>query len=526
MSTGASVSGTVPGHADSGWRVALPALAGVWVLLLYQFRDAGLGMVSIWERSGTFTHCFLIPPIVAWLVWRKRGELALMAPTPGWLGLLLLAVPALAWLTGELATIDAFTHFGLVGMLVASVPVILGFAVASRIAFPLAFLFLAVPFGEFVMPTMMEWTANFTVMAIDASGIPVHREGLQFVIPSGNWSVVEACSGVRYLIASFTVGTLFAYLNYRSALRRSLFMLVSLLVPVVANWLRAYMIVMLGHLSSNKLAVGVDHLIYGWVFFGVVIMTMFAIGARWSQNEAVPEPVAPASAKGESGTAMPAVATLGAAIAVLLIATAGPWALERITQRESTAPVAIAPLGEIRGWHASAYAATRWRPAFETPAAEARTSFARDGAVVDLRIGYYRHQTNGRKMVGSESVLVKSEDPAWAKVGGGSRDAFFGNRQVRVEVASLRGLPAARIYAEERLRVWTLYWIDGRLTSSPQVAKALTAWSRLTGRGDDSAVILIVGNAAQGGSDASLEAFLAAAGDAIDASLRQTGSAR
>ena len=44
------------------------------------------------------------------------------------------------------------------------------------------------------------------------------------------------------------------------------------------------MIVMIGHLSGNKLAVGVDHLIYGWVFFGIVMMAMFMIGARWSRG--------------------------------------------------------------------------------------------------------------------------------------------------------------------------------------------------------------------------------------------------
>ena len=58
---------------------------------------------------------------------------------------------------------------------------------------------------------------------------------------------------------------------------------VALVVPLVANWLRAYIIVMLGHLSGNKIATGVDHLIYGWVFFGIVIMVMFMIGARWSR---------------------------------------------------------------------------------------------------------------------------------------------------------------------------------------------------------------------------------------------------
>lgn len=97
--------------------------------------------------------------------------------------------------------------------------------------------------------------------------------------------MVEACSGVRYLIASLTVGTLFAYLTYQSTKRRVLFIIVSILVPVLANWLRAYMIVMLGHLFWQQAGRRVDHIIYGWVFFGFVILLMFWIGARWSEPE-------------------------------------------------------------------------------------------------------------------------------------------------------------------------------------------------------------------------------------------------
>ena len=78
---------------------------------------------------------------------------------------------------------------------------------------------------------MREKTADFVVLALQATGIPVYREGLWFVIPSGQWSVVDACSGVRYLIASFMVGSLFAYLNYRSLRRRAVFVLVSILLP-------------------------------------------------------------------------------------------------------------------------------------------------------------------------------------------------------------------------------------------------------------------------------------------------------
>src|SRR5206468_6688395 len=120
----------------------------------------------------------------------------------------------------------------------------------------------------------------------------VFREGNYFTIPSGSWSVVEACSGVRYLIASFMVGTLYAYLSYRSTARRAAFIAASLVVPIVANWLRAYMIVMLGHLTNNRLAVGADHLVYGWIFFGIVMALLFWIGSRWRQDEdPLPVPV-------------------------------------------------------------------------------------------------------------------------------------------------------------------------------------------------------------------------------------------
>jgi hypothetical protein len=55
-------------------------------------------------------------------------------------------------------------------------------------------------------------------------------------------------------------------------------------VPIVANWLRAYMIVMIGQLSEMKYAVGIDHLIYGWLFFGVVVLILFWIGSFWRED--------------------------------------------------------------------------------------------------------------------------------------------------------------------------------------------------------------------------------------------------
>ena len=78
----------------------------------------------------------------------------------------------------------------------------------------LAFLFLAVPMGEELIAPLMTFTADTLELMVRASGIPVYREGTNLSLPTGNWSVVEACSGVRYLIASVTLGLLYAHLTY------------------------------------------------------------------------------------------------------------------------------------------------------------------------------------------------------------------------------------------------------------------------------------------------------------------------
>lgn len=491
------------------WRQALPVLLLLLIGILFSYRDTGWAMVTIWHRSETFAHAFLVPPISLWLIWRQRHLLAAQTPQPMYSMLVLVAGAAFAWLLGDLVAVNAVTQLALVSLLVLTVPAMLGWSVARQIAFPLVFLFFAVPIGEFVMPQLMEWTANFTVLALRLSGIPVYREGLQFVIPSGHWSVVEACSGVRYLLASLTVGTLFAYLNYQSNRRRVVFVLVSLAVPVVANWMRAYLIVMLGHLSGNKLAAGVDHLIYGWVFFGVVILLMFVIGARWAEPDKALFPPAtdPAAPKASLNTTKPWA--LAAAFALLV---ALPQVAVRAMDRSEGAAAAslTAPAALAGHWQAVSPPVADFKPAFENPSAEINTSYASGGQVVGLYLGYYHQQDYSRKLVSSSNVLVHSKDPKWSRVSSGARSVMAGGQAVAVHAAELRQSALAASGSQSRLLVWQVYWINGRLTPNDYLAKVYSAFYRLTGRGDASAVLVVYTKAGDqtGSADAVLDAFL------------------
>ena len=278
--------------------VALLAAVGAGaVLLLHQ--HTALAMIGLWSRSATFAHGFAVLPVVLYLCWRLRAPLllAIAAPTAApWrqrlAGVLLLVPLGLVWLLASLVQAPVVMGYTLVLMVAATVLGTLGWPATRVLAFPLLYLLLAVPFGEVFIPTLIDFTANFVVAALRLSGIPVYREQQLLSIPSGTWSVEAACSGLRYLIASIALGTLYAYLSFHSLWRRLLFIGVALLLPLLANGLRAYGIVMLGHVSGMRLAVGVDHLLYGWLFFGLVCGLLFWCGSWWRQTAPPPVPVA------------------------------------------------------------------------------------------------------------------------------------------------------------------------------------------------------------------------------------------
>jgi exosortase A len=481
--------------------------------------------VEIWSRSETFTHAFLVPPIVLWLIWRQRERLATLTPRPQPLWLLPIAAAAAAWLLADMAGVNAPAQFMATAVLVMSVPALLGHAVARVIVFPLCFLFFMVPAGEFLMPQLMSWTADFTVAALVLSGIPVYREALHFVIPSGTWSVVEACSGVRYLMASFMVGTLFAYINYRSQARRFAFAAFSLAVPIVANWLRAYLIVLLGHLSGNELATGVDHLVYGWVFFGAVITAMFFIGMRWAEPEtadAAPDAEAPARTQPRP----PATAALwSVALACIVVLAMPPLAQQRLAGLENAAPVRLVLPQELPGLTASS-AEPPFVPIFQGTAAQVSGAYGPADATVFVHVAYYRQQSYGHKLVSSDNVLVQAEEKAWQRSPAPPTSAT-----VDGQVLSFAGSTVSRgvlggSYNRQRVEARQIYWIDGRWTSSGVRAQLLSLWSRLQGRGDDGAALTFytVGDESQTGPR--LDAFIAAQGAAFARQLEAAQRAR
>jgi len=461
-----------------GWRPATIVFCLSLFVIGLAFWETYRDIVAIWWRSETFAHGFLILPIVGYLIWLKRAALARLTPQPAPVALLMLLSTVIVWVLGYAAEVAAAKQLAAVMIVPALTWTVFGTRVARCIIFPLAYLFFAVPIGDFLVPPLQDLTAAFAVRALQMTGIPVYWEGLFFHIPSGSFEVEQACSGIRYLIASLALGTLYAYLNFTTPWRRWVFVGLSAVIPLIANGVRAYGIVMIAHLSDYKLAVGVDHLIYGWLFFGVVILLLFWVGSRFQETpqEDTGATSPPVAGKGQAVSGR--VFVLWAALATGLTISAPGFAAWMDAQREM-APVwkPVLPVGRS-GWQGPSNNDELHWPRY-VGAVERRGEYHKEGRRVQVYLAYYPVQTQDAELINWQNRVY---DPNhMRRLGDGDGVAYLPDgRHWAVHETWLGN-------AQENRLVWLWYEVDGAVSINHLQVKAYEAWGRLQGSNRGSA---------------------------------------
>ena len=398
--------------AGSPWRTHLAVLGGACLGIVLLLRRDAADIAAIWWNSSTFNHCLLIGPIIAWLVWQRLPELGRLVPAAWAPGLALVGAGALGWLIGEAGGIAFARHLGLAFMLQGAVIACLGKAVARALAFPLFYALFLVPVGEELVPAMQTLTAQIAAALLALAGVPAHLEGIFITTPTGYFEVAEACAGVKFLIAMAAFGALVANQCFRSWPRRIAFLAVSILIPILANGVRAWGTIYVSHLTSVDFAASFDHVVYGGIFFALVIALIVGAGWRffdrgvndpWFDPEKL-QPTAPA----QSRLRLIALAAIGLAALPLAWSSA-------VTAAGAHAVPADIIMPAPAGWQrVGAGRGRAWQPHF-AGADLVRIAHYRDreGKAVDLAIVLFARQSEGRELVGFGQGAVAPES-AWA----------------------------------------------------------------------------------------------------------------
>jgi len=271
--------------AGRAWlTLAIPLALGLFAYGLIFWVEISAA-ISVWLNSDAYNHCFLVLPVAGYLAWERRSAAAATTPRPS-LPLALLAVPvAAAWFAAERLGIMEGRQLMAMTLVEVMFLALLGWEAWKALAVPLLYLFFLVPFGDFFVPALQDVVVWFTTVGIDFLSIPNVSDGVIIQIPEGTFIVHQACSGLRFLIASLAFGVLYACVIYTSPIRRMLFIAVSLAVAIVGNCLRVLGTIVIAHFIGNAEAVETNHVLWGWLFYVIIGAVLVLIGLIFRQQE-------------------------------------------------------------------------------------------------------------------------------------------------------------------------------------------------------------------------------------------------
>jgi exosortase A len=470
----------------SGWRITAMVLACSVMALIAAYWETAVSIASQW-RTSTYSHAIFVIPASLYLAWRRREQLAQLEPRPTFAVLAGIPVLAFVWLMGEWTETSVVQQFCLAAMIVAVAWGVMGTRAARTLAAPLAFLFFAVPAGDSLIPLLQDFSAWFAVKFLDLTRVPVLLEGRIITIPSGRWEVAEACSGIHYLLATLTIGFIYADLVYRRWGRKVLFLAACAIVPVVANGVRVYGILMTDYLGGTKLARGIDHLIAGWLFLSVITLVLFAVGMRWREDlRKEAQPFDGDEISGEAAKDIPKglwVRSAAFALAGVILAGAAP-AFAKLTSAEAGTSQTMALRDPVVAlpWSPSGARFANWKPELLEPNGELSESYSKEGRWVEIYVAYYEPGGKNSKLVSTANSLYARRE--WQRTGEKRVEARIGGQAVAVRQLAIRSV-------ESHLMLWSWYWVDGEFTSNDYKAKSLLAWARLKRSRAGSAVIVL-----------------------------------
>ena len=481
-----------------GWASATVAFAVAVVVLLVCYWQTVQSLVWVWDHDGTYQYAFLIFPLSLWTAFTLRHPLRANPPAPSVWGLAAVAMLVFVWYAGHLLDVNLAQHFAFVALFPALVLACWGWRALWVLAFPLGYLVVfAVPWGDALVGPLQDITAHLAVRALELTGTPVLLDGREIITPSAVWMVAEACSGVKFFIACTALGCLYAYLMYDRWWKRMIFVALAAVVPVIANGLRVYFTVLIGETWGVKYATGTDHLIFGWQFFGAVLVLLLLAG-WFFRDDLLVQQHSPAHddtfASARSVVWLAAIALLIAG-PVLAAGFALPAAPETM---HLTAPT-------IADWRGPMAAEDGWRPVFKGAAGQVRASYrsATRGDVVELFHAVY----TGKPRRGHTLITYGNDlyNPARSQIlSRGSQQLDLANgRSTTAGELRLTGTTGPRL-------VWYWYCVDHRCTRSPVLTKLLQASDVLRGHVPRSSVWALSSLVAIGGPDqarANLHAF-------------------
>jgi exosortase D (VPLPA-CTERM-specific) len=246
-------------------------------LLIGIYYSSHSSMIRWWGLED-YNYCYLIPFIVLYLIWEKLDILNRTLSSPGWLGLgpLLFGI-ILFWigeLGGEYYSMFLSSWFVLFGICWIN----LGWQKVKIILFPITFILTMFPPPSFIYNNLSLKlkliSSKLGVKILQFFGISSYREGNVIDLGFTQLQVVDACSGLRYLIPLIVLAILVAYFSKGRLWKKIVLVFSAIPISIFVNSFRIATVGMLYPTYGPKVAEGFFHDFSGWFIFMLSLLIL------------------------------------------------------------------------------------------------------------------------------------------------------------------------------------------------------------------------------------------------------------
>lgn len=244
-------------------------------------------LLTLWTESGSsYSHGPLVVAICIWLAFSQWGQLQSAAPAGK--SQLLFALmtgfgASLIWTLGHMTSVSILQWLALpiiaAGLLIATS------AQAVRVSTlaPCIGLYFALPVWALLVPMLQGLAVEAVSFAVHLLNIPAFIDGIEVSIPGGKFIVEGGCSGVRYLLVSLALTSLWSFLYLPKRKYAAALIGFAVILSILANWLRIFIIVAIGYKTQMQSSLMQDHEFFGWILFAFTLIPIF-IFAIWSER--------------------------------------------------------------------------------------------------------------------------------------------------------------------------------------------------------------------------------------------------
>lgn len=455
--------------------------------VLYQ--STVLYLIRTWDdiKTGNYGHGYLVLAISAYLIFKNRHQLWQQQPCPNFIGLGLVFIAMSLWLVATLVSVEMLQAAALLLLIIGLLWVIFGTTIMQMLLFPVLFISFALPLWSPLSPVLQGITADVVFWLVRLFEIPAMRQENLIIVPYGTLSIEEACSGLRYLLAALTLGTLYAYINYSRLYARILVVLISAGAAILANIIRVFIIVYIAYTSNMQDPLVTNHLMMGWYLFGAVISILLITDTvvyrlqrhnnkdnavavidngqnRFDNSTWLDKPCKKTIFQKISG---PVLAVILMAIAPVLIQLTPQPAEIKTTNTINTGNLLPAT---IDLWNKVNNENTDWNPIYNN-AFEIKKTYQKNMNKVSLYIAYYATQAQGRELINEMNHI--SNEKIWRSIYMHAHKQQANQNTVLTQILEKNGA--------DRKLLWYQYCVAGWCTSNKYKAKALQLLGLLNG---------------------------------------------